>query len=407
MRNPCPLKRYLLVAYHIGAVVETVQRAVLFTQRVRRQRLSALDHPAHLKLKLREHRLAVDRALELVEEVVDEIRALFFVPGLSQKMAHEQNLVAGGGDLRDEDHIVACADGLRLLAVIAVQGVAHLVGDGEHGVERVLVVQKHIGVRAGIAGGVCAAALAAVFVHVYPAAVKALSEKRGIVLAQHLERVEHGFLCVFEAYLRRRVGYNGGVYVVHMKLVNAQKLFAHGDIAVHLVHVGVNGVDEIHVHALRNLCPVERGGQRGGVLPRLGEEPELSKLRVKGGGKGVFELVETRIIGCKGVPSQLPVPAFKQGDEGRGGQRVRIALAVGYVWEREVRVSENAADIVRRVRHFTGGSEQPFLGGRENVRGTAPDALNGAAVSFKLAALIEKAVEHRVGNGEYLRCRER
>ena len=50
--------------------------------------------------------LAVDRALELVEEVVDEVGALLAVGRFAEQVAHQEDLVAGRGDLGDEDDVL-------------------------------------------------------------------------------------------------------------------------------------------------------------------------------------------------------------------------------------------------------------------------------------------------------------
>jgi hypothetical protein len=147
-----------------------------------------------------------------------------------------------------KDHVIGGIHRLVLAAVIAVQGVAHLVGQGEHAVQIVLVVQEHIGVGPGRAGGIGAAALAGVFINVDPAVVKALAQKRRVVLAQHAQGLQHGLLGLLKGDLPGGVGHDGHIDVGHVQLVRAQQLFAQGDIAVHLVQVGVHGVDEVFVH---------------------------------------------------------------------------------------------------------------------------------------------------------------
>lgn len=110
----------------------------------------------------------------------------------AEEVAHQQHLVAGGGDLRHKDDVVARAGGLVLAAVVAVQRVAHLVGEGELAVEVVLVVEQDVRVRIAVAGGVGSAALTDVLIDVNPAVVKALAQQRRVVLSEDGERVEYG-----------------------------------------------------------------------------------------------------------------------------------------------------------------------------------------------------------------------
>ena len=130
----------LLLSNVSWGVAMSVQAAILGIEHLGRKARALLRHAADVQLELREHGLAVHRALELIQEVVDEVGPLLGIGGLAQQVAHQQHLVAGGGHLGHEDHIVAGADGLIFAAVIAVQGMAHLVGQGELAVQVVLVV---------------------------------------------------------------------------------------------------------------------------------------------------------------------------------------------------------------------------------------------------------------------------
>ena len=95
MRNSCPFHGNTVIHHHIRAVVHFIQAFVLLTQNLRRQGLPGGSHGTDVPLKFREHGLAVDRALELVKEVVDEVRPFLFIRGVFQQVLHEQSLVAG------------------------------------------------------------------------------------------------------------------------------------------------------------------------------------------------------------------------------------------------------------------------------------------------------------------------
>ena len=174
-----------------------------------------------MELELGEHRLAVQCTLELVKEVVDEIRALLAVVGLAEQVAHQEDLVAGRGDLGDEDDVLRRIHRLVFAGVPRMHGVAHLVDEGEHAVEVILVVEQHVGVGPAVAGAVGAAALAGVLIHVEPAVAKGLLKHVCIVLAEHRECFERSLLGLFKGDFNVRVRDDRGVDIVHVQLVNA------------------------------------------------------------------------------------------------------------------------------------------------------------------------------------------
>ena len=402
MGDPGPFQGDLVIGHHIRAEVQLVELVVLPAQGVGGEGLAVFGHLAHGQLELGEHGLAIHGALELVHEVVDEIGPLLLVGGLFQQVAHQQHLVAGGGHLGHEDHIVAGADGLIFAAVIAVQGMAHLVGQGKLAVQIVLVVQQDIGVGTAVAGGVGAAALADVLVHVDPAVAEALLQQVHIVVTQHLQGLQHGLLGLLIGDGLVGVGHDGGVHIVHMQLVHAQQLLAQGNVAVHLVQVVVNGLDEVHVHRHGDLGGVQGGLNGAVVMAGVGKEAQLLELAVQCGGDGVLILAQLLVIGLEGPAAQLPVGAGQQGNEGGVRQGMDAALAVGDVGEDLVGVAENAGDVLRSVGHFTGGGQQTLLGRGENVVLAAADLVQATAIGLQLRLLRIEPIQGFLGNGHDL-----
>ena len=315
MRDARPFERNALIADHVGAEVELVQLQIFIAQLFRGERFARFGHFAHHQLEFGKHRLTVYRALELIEEVVDKVCPAALIRRFAEQMTHKKYFVAGGGNLRDEYYIIARADGLVLAAVIAVQSMAHLMRKRKLAVEIVLVIEQHIGVRAAVAGGICAAALADIFVNVDPAVVEALFKQRDIILTEHGKRFKHRFLCLPEGDLLRRIGNDGGVNVVHMKLVHAEQLLAQRNIAVHFIQVGVHRGDKVVVDLRGNFGTVERSFQRAAVFAGIGKEAKLLELAVQNGSNGVFEFSQTVVIGFEGVAAQRDIRAFEQRNE--------------------------------------------------------------------------------------------
>ena len=114
MRYPRPFLRYLLIYHYSVAKVEFVKLIVFIAKRVRREGCAAFRQPAHEQLKFRKHRLPVHRSPEAFKEVVYKVGALALIGRVIQKIAHQQHLVAGAGNLRHEYNIVRIAHGLVL-----------------------------------------------------------------------------------------------------------------------------------------------------------------------------------------------------------------------------------------------------------------------------------------------------
>ena len=254
-------------------------------------------------------------------------------------MLHEQGLVAGGGHLGHEDHIVPVHGGLRLVGQIGVDRVAQLVGQGEHAVQVVLVIQENIGVDHR-AGHIASGALARILVHVDPPVVQALPNDGLVLPAQGGHRLIDGLPGLLIGDLGVDAGHHGGVHVVHVQLVHPQQLFPQADVPVHLVQVGPNGGDQVVVDLHRYPGAIQRGGQGAGVLPGGGEELELLHLGGEGGGHGILHAPVDGVQVLKGGFTERPVLAGHEQGVGAVGQGVLLPLPVNRVGEGQVRVGQ-------------------------------------------------------------------
>ena len=79
VRDACPLERDFVIEDNILAVVITVELPVLSRERFGGERFALADLFAAPQLKLGKHGLPVQRAAELLEEMVDEIGAAALV----------------------------------------------------------------------------------------------------------------------------------------------------------------------------------------------------------------------------------------------------------------------------------------------------------------------------------------
>ena len=106
MRDSRPFERDFLVNDHAVAVILLIQLVVNVAQRVCGERCAALGNAVDLQLILRKHCLSVKRRAELFKEVIEQIRAFFFVGRTLKQIPHQQIFVAGRRDLGDENDII-------------------------------------------------------------------------------------------------------------------------------------------------------------------------------------------------------------------------------------------------------------------------------------------------------------
>ena len=187
---------------------------------------------------------------------------------------------------------------------------------------------------------------------------KPSAQHGGIILAEHGERVEHGGLRLLKGDFLRHIGDNGRINIIHVQLVCAEQTAAQGDIAVHLVEVRVDALDETVVNAHRHLGRVERGVEWRGTCARLQKKRSCFELRVKRRGERIAIAAERCVVGLKRIAPQRAVAALEQGNKGRIGQRLLRARAVGHGGKAEVGVVEHAEDGVGAVGHLAGIRQQ-------------------------------------------------
>jgi hypothetical protein len=207
-----------------------------------------------------------------------------------------------------KDRVAGGHERLALVGEHRVHGVAGLVGEGEDGVERIVVVEQQVRSDAVHAGTVGAAAFALVFVDVDPPAGDELPVLGHVVLA---ERGDRGDEEVADGGVR--VGalrfVDRDEAVVEVVVLEAEQLLAQLEVALERSGAGADGVDQRLHHGGRNGVAVERGVERGRVVPGLGGEPAALQNAVVDGGVG---------IGLGGVGGEM-------GGEGGGA----VGLLVG------------------------------------------------------------------------------
>ena len=182
--------REQLVVGQRVAVEVGQQAAIQRAQALGRDRLAALDHPVRLELVVGEQHLAVERAGDLVDGVLQQHDALARIGRAGQHVVEQQRLAQRRRHLGDEDRVARIHERLRLVRQHRVHRVAHLVGQREDAVERVVPVEQHVRVHAVDRRRVGAAVLARVLVDVDPALGEGAPDARLVVGAEHRRRVD-------------------------------------------------------------------------------------------------------------------------------------------------------------------------------------------------------------------------
>ena len=279
---------------------------------------------------------------------------------------------------------------------------AQLVGQGELAVEIVLVVEENIGVD-GAAAGVGPAALALVLIDIHPAGLKAGGGDAPVVLPQDPHRLQHLLPGLGEGDGPLGGGDDGDEEIVHVQRLQPQGLLAQGHIAVHLVHVPVDRVDEAVVHRLRHLRQGHGAGQGALIPPGAGVEQILGHGAAQHGGQGVAAAAVGGVEGVEGVFPQGPVAALQKGDIGAVGQRMLPALAVGHRGEFQVRVNEAVEDLPRESAHLPGAGQQLLLRRGEDVGplGAGPGEI--PAVLLQGGEICIEGVQGLLRDGRQLR----
>ena len=313
MGNSRPLVSDLGIGNNGAAVILLVEVQVGVAQGVFGQGLTLLGHIVGQELELGELSLTEAGGLDHVHVVGQQILLEVCVLGLLQEVLEEQHLVDGAGHLGHEDLVACLLLGLGLLGVVGVEGVTHLVGDGEDVVGGGLVVEQDVGVGQTVrARGVRTAPLALGLLHVDPAVVVSLPEQSLIPLAQRSQTLDHQIVGLLIVQLQLGIGHQRQVEIVHVHLVHAQHLLAVAEVAVEQGQTLVDGAEQVLVDLGIHVLGGQSLIQAGLVLARLGQEDILIHVAGVGGGDGVDETDVGLVVGLEDLLTDTDVGVMEQ-----------------------------------------------------------------------------------------------
>ena len=189
-----------------------------------------------------------------------------------QHELEKQRLAQSRRHLGDENRVAGVDKRLVGMRQHGVHRVAHLVRQREHRIQRVVVVEQHVGLGAIHRRRIRPAPLAGVLVHVDRLAEQHLAHRPLIVDAQRRDRLGQPFQDVVVGILPVEVD-EGNRRVVRMVAVEAERALAQAVIAAQRLGSRFGFGDQILDHGGRNVVAVQRRVERRAVAAGLRIEP--------------------------------------------------------------------------------------------------------------------------------------
>ena len=203
--------------------------------------------------------------------MVDDRRLLLPTGRLLDERSCEKLLVERRGHLGHKDGVVVVLERLAASRVVAVHGVARLVGQREYVVEHVgLVVHQdiRIGVKRPTAKG--SALLAGVRIPIGPSALQPPLEHSTVLLPQRSQRIHNDRDGLVPTPMRLGLGQDRYIRVIMMDVVKLHLAASHIEIRMNGRQMVSHSCDQVIVYGHRYVVGKERGLQRAWIVPRPG-----------------------------------------------------------------------------------------------------------------------------------------
>ena len=269
-------------------------------QRFGRDGSAFFDQSMCLQLEVRKHDLCVERRHDAVDRMLQEDDPLPLIGGAAEHVVEEQRLAERRRHLGDEDRVAGVHERLMRVGQKGVHRMTHFVGQREHGVERVVVVEQHVRMHAVHRGGVRAAPFARILVDVDPVAGQHLPELPLVGRTQRGDRrgqpFQHVLVRVPAVELHER---DAGI----VRVIRRQAEHALAETMVTAQGLGSlpGGLDQVLDDGRRNIVAVEGHLEHRAVPSCLRDEPVALQHTVVERGVGIggtlvqlMKLVERR-----------------------------------------------------------------------------------------------------------------
>ena len=281
-----------------------------------------------------------------------------------------------------------------------------LVRSGIRVVERVGVVQKHVGVYAEHAAGERAAALALVLVDVHPVLAVRLVEQLLIALAERQGRCLDELFRFLERNLEVYVFDHRAVEIEHVDLLEPQRFLAEFEVFAHGRKALVDRFDQAVVYGDRDVVAEQRRFACARVIPDV--RAELVQLDVAA--VECRKRIDILLVGAEHGVERLLADgshgAFAEHAEVAGGQLYLVALGVVDLRQLHIDVREHLRRVLRRLRGVAQHRQHTLALRVEAVRTGTRDVFDRETVGLHFVRRKE-LVELLLGDRKDLRLKER
>ena len=289
-------------------------------------------------LKLSKHRLPVHRPLEALEVLIQQRHLLLGITALREEIFHQEVFIDRRCHLGDENGIVGILLRLMVVREVAVHGVAHLMRDRRHRVERPGEIREDVRLRAVGAVRVRATFLAPVRIYIDPMLPESTLDRRAIVVAERMNRIQDHRLRLFIAVAALHTCRERRIEIIVVKLGYPEDLLAKGHIAIHERHPLMHRRDEMVTNRGRNAFSESIHRLRRLVVPH----PRLGDIRLYLAGirrcKCMNMILVALVEATKCIFTQRTVLRGLQQDEVRTVQLMLLTRTVLHRIEEKIRV---------------------------------------------------------------------
>ncbi len=261
VRDPRPRHASEIVVVERVAVIRLEQVEVDLAEAVGGHGPPFFDQPVRLQLVVRKQHLRVEGRNDAVDRVLQQHDPLALVGGARQHVIEEQRFAQRRRHLGHENRVAGIDERLVRMREARVHRMPHLVRQREDGVERVVVIEQHVGMHAVDGRRVRPASLSRIFVHVDPLTRQHLANRLLVRGAQRRHRrrqpLEHIVVRVFPIEVDQRK--RGVVRVVG---VESEHALAQPVVPAQRLGAGLRRLDEVLDDRGWNVVAVQRRLER-------------------------------------------------------------------------------------------------------------------------------------------------
>ena len=248
------------------------------------------------------HRLADDRAADVVDFAIDEISSFALVSTVAEQVVADEFFVKRARHFRHEDRVAVVLVRLVGFGIERVHRVARFVGQGEEVVEDFgLVVHEDVGVAVVGTAAERAALFALVRIAVAPAAGETFFQRGAVFGAERGEGGDDDIHRLLPGVAFFDIAENGEIRVV---VVDVRKLhLAAADVVVAMDggQVFANGGDQVVVDRLRDVVRIESRFEGRFVVADLSVVDVFLDRALIRGGERVFVAGELFVVFAGGA----------------------------------------------------------------------------------------------------------